>query len=614
MERNSTIGYILILGLFAGFWYFNKDNQQLLEETNADKTEVVDDAAKDTDKSPTTITKDEDFTISLRDTSSNDLVSESITMLENELISIDFTTRGGVPNKVTLKEYQRYDSSALVLFEGDEMELGYTFPLASGVVINTRNKNFTVVTNNEDEIVYTLALDNGASIKQTYTLAPNSYKVDYKVQFDGMPNILAPNNRFATLDWKTKLQGQEKTLKDEKAATTVYFKYTSDDDVDYLSETSDEDEETLTANVKWVSFKQKFFNQTLIHNAQFTEDGTQIEITDPGEDGVYVKEAKAQFYIQLEQKSVLEDMDLYYGPNHYPSLKEQDIELQKIIPLGWGIFGWVNKLAIIPFFNWLSNFFSNYGLIILLLTLTIKMALFPFMYKVYKSTAKMRMLKPELDEIKERTGDDAQKAQQEQMKLYKQAGVSPLGGCLPQLVQMPILFAMFRFFPASIELRQESLWWADDLSTYDSIYDLGFDIPFYGDHVSLFTLMMTAVTILYTYMNSQNSGQMVGPMKTIMYVMPVMFLGFFNNYAAALSFYYFLSTCITVIQNFVIRKFVIDEDKLRLQIVESKKKKIKVKKKSGMQKKLEEMAKKRGIDPYNGKAKSKSTGNSKKRK
>ncbi|MFT4827099.1 MAG: YidC/Oxa1 family membrane protein insertase, partial [Paracoccaceae bacterium] len=465
MERNSTIGYILILGLFAGFWYFNKDNQQLLEETNADKTEVVDVAAKDKDKLSTAITSDEGFTGSVRDTSSIDLVSESITLLQNELISIDFTDRGGVPKKVILKNYQRYDSSALVLFEGNEMELGYTFPLASGVVINTRDKNFTAVTNNEDEVVYTLALGNGAYIKQTYTLAPNSYKVDYKVQFDGMPGILAPNNRFATLDWKTKLQGQEKTLKDEKAATTVYFKYTSDDDVDYLSETSDEDEETLTANVKWVSFKQKFFNQTLIHNTQFTEDGTQIEIKDPGEEGVYVKEAKAQFYIPLEQKSVLEDMDLYYGPNHYPTLKEQDIELQKIIPLGWGVFGWVNKLAIIPLFNWLSNFFSNYGLIILLLTLTIKMTLFPFMYKVYKSTAKMRMLKPELDEIKERTGDDAQKAQQEQMKLYKQAGVSPLGGCLPQLVQMPILFAMFRFFPASIELRQESLWWADDLST-----------------------------------------------------------------------------------------------------------------------------------------------------
>jgi YidC/Oxa1 family membrane protein insertase len=231
------------------------------------------------------------------------------------------------------------------------------------------------------------------------------------------------------------------------------------------------------------------------------------------------------------------------------------------------------------------------------------MALFFPMFKVYKSTAKMKLLKPELDEIKERTGSDTQKAQQEQMKLYKQAGVSPLGGCLPQLVQMPILFAMFRFFPSSIELRQERLWWAEDLSTYDSIWTFpnGFEIPFYGDHVSLFTLMMTAVTLVYTYMNSQNSGQMVGPMKTVMYLMPLMFLGFFNNYAAALSFYYFLSTCITIIQNFVIRKFVIDEDKLHRQIQESKKKKVKTKK-SGLQKRLEDMAKKRGIDPKTGKS------------
>ncbi len=613
MERNSTIGYILILALFAGFWYFNKDNQQLLEETNSNTTEVMDSSSAVS--TAETTSSAEETTLSVTDSTNTIVLPESITSLQNELISIDFTSRGGIPKQVRLKEYQRYDSSELVLFQDGQMELGYTFPLASGLVVNTLNKEFTVETNEQDEVVYTLALGNGAFIKQTYTLAPNSYKVDYTVQFDGMPSILAPNNRFATLDWNTKLQGQEKTLEDEKAATTVYFKYTNDDDVDYLSETSDEDEEKLTANVKWVSFKQKFFNQTLIHNTQFTEDGTQIEIKNPGENGTYVKEAKAQFYIPLEQKSVLEDMDLYYGPNHYPTLKKQGIELQKIIPLGWGIFGWVNKGVVIPIFNWLSNFFSNYGLIILLLTLIIKMALFPFMYKVYKSTAKMRMLKPELDEIKERTGDDMQKAQQEQMKLYKQAGVSPLGGCLPQLVQMPILFAMFRFFPASIELRQESLWWADDLSTYDSIYDLGFNIPFYGDHVSLFTLLMTAVTILYTYMNSQNSGQMAGPMKSIMYIMPIMFLGFFNNYAAALSFYYFLSTCITVIQNFVIRKFVIDEDKLRKQIDESKKKKVKVAKKSGLQKRLEDMAKKRGIDPYKGKPKAKpSAGKGKKPK
>ena len=423
-----------------------------------------------------------------------------------------------------------------------------------------------------------------------------------KVAFEGIKDIISPNNRYAILDWSSELQGQEKTVKDERAVSTVYYSYAQDEDVDYLSETSD-DEEKLQANVKWVAFKQKFFNQSLISNTQFSEQGTQIEVKTPeNETAAYVKDVKAQFFIPLEQNSVLEDMDLYYGPNHYPTLKEEGVGLQKMIPLGWGIFGWVNKGLVIPIFNWLNQYFTNYGLIIILLTFIIKLALFFPMFKVYKSTAKMKLLKPELDEIKTRTGDDMAKAQQEQMKLYKQAGVSPLGGCLPQLVQMPILFAMFRFFPSSIELRQKSFLWAEDLSSYDSIYDFpnGFEIPFYGDHVSLFTLLMTAVTIIYTYINSQSSAQMVGPMKTMMYIMPIMFLGFFNNYAAALSFYYFLSTCITILLNFIIRKFVIDEDKLHKQIQENKKKKI-VTKKSGLQKRLEDMAKKRGIDPKSGK-------------
>jgi YidC/Oxa1 family membrane protein insertase len=273
--------------------------------------------------------------------------------------------------------------------------------------------------------------------------------------------------------------------------------------------------------------------------------------------------------------------------------------MQQMIPLGWGIFGWVNKFLVIPVFNWLSQYFSNYGIIILFLTLIIKVLLFMPMFKVYKSSAKLKLLKPELDEIKERTGGDMQKMQSEQMKLYKQAGVSPLGGCLPQLVQLPILFAMFRFFPSSIELRQQSLWWADDLSSFDSIWDFpgGFSIPGYGDHISLFTLLMTGVTLLYTFMNSQTSAGLTGPMKWVMYLMPVMFLGIFNNYASALSFYYFLATSITIVQNFVIRKFFIDEDKLHKQIQANKKKKVSVKK-SRLQKRLEDMAKKRGVDPY----------------
>ncbi|PCJ67234.1 MAG: membrane protein insertase YidC [Bacteroidetes bacterium] len=602
MERSSITGYILIFFLFIGFYFLNKDTTDELEKQDAieEKQEIAD----KTETHSSIIQGDSsvvESTIESVDDSSGS-VTESFISLENEVLAIDFTNKGGVPVKVNLKDYHRYDSSDLILFEDNQMTMNYSLPMASGTVVNTQDLNFVAQKVGDSSVILTASLTNNAKIIQTYTLSPNSYLVDYKVQFEGLKDIIAPNNRYAELEWAARVQGQEKTIKAEREATTIYYKYKSEGDVDYLSETSDDDDK-LESNVQWISFKQRFFNQTLISNTQFTEDGITIETVTP-EDEEYVKDLTAKIYIPLERNSVLEDLDLYYGPNHYQTLENEGIDLQKMIPLGWGIFGWVNKGIVIPIFNWLDNYFVNYGLIILLLTLIIKMALFFPMFKVYKSTAKMKLLKPELDEIKARTGDDAQKAQQEQMKLYKQAGVSPLGGCLPQLVQMPILFAMFRFFPASIELRQEKLWWAEDLSSYDSIYDFpnGFDIPFYGDHISLFTLMMTAVTILYTYMNSQSSGQMVGPMKTVMYIMPIMFLGFFNNYAAALSFYYFLSTCITIIQNFVIRKFVIDEDKLRLQIAASKKKKVKVKK-SGFQKRLEDMAKKRGIDPKTMKAK-----------
>jgi YidC/Oxa1 family membrane protein insertase len=598
MERSSTIGYILIFFLFLGFWFFNKDNVQQLE--NQDSTSEITTSNRDSSQ----FSDNEDIVI--KDSFEKlTKIEEKLFTLKNSLLSVDFSNIGGTPKVVNLLDYKNYDSSDLLLIDTNRLQFEYSIPLSNGNVINTSKVEFEQIQSEENSVSYKYSY-NGADIIQTYTLKPKSYNLDYSVKFNGFNNTISPNNRYAEITWKSEIQKLEKTAKDERPVTSVYYKYASDDDIDYLSETKDDDE-TLTSNVQWISFKQKFFNHTLINQNNFKEEGIFLESLEPEDESeAYVKKLSAKLFIPIETNDVVERMAWYFGPNHYPTLKDQNIGLQKIIPLGWGIFGWVNKGLVIPIFNWLNNYFSNYGLIILLLTLIIKLGLFFPMYKVYKSSAKMRILKPELDEIKERTKGDAQKAQQEQMKLYKQAGVSPLGGCLPQLIQMPILFAMFRFFPASIELRQKELWWADDLSSYDSIFDFpnGFEIPFYGDHISLFTLMMTVVTILFTYMNSQNSGQMVGPMKTVMYVMPIMFLGFFNNYAAALSFYYFLSTCITIVQNVVIRKFVIDEDKLHQQIQESKKKKV-VMKKSNLQKRLENMAKKRGVDPYSGKAKKK---------
>jgi len=301
-------------------------------------------------------------------------------------------------------------------------------------------------------------------------------------------------------------------------------------------------------------------------------------------------------------------MAFYFGPNKYNILNKLDNEMEEIIDLGWGIFGWINKIAVIPVFNFLGGFNMNYGIIILILTILLKLVLSPITYKTYLSSSKMRVLKPEITELNEKYKEDPMKKQQAMMSLYRETGVNPLSGCIPMLIQMPILFAMFRFFPASIELRQESFLWADDLSTYDSILDLDFSIPFYGDHVSLFTLLMAASIMLYTKMNSQMSmggateGPMAAQMKVMMYIMPFMMLFFFNSYSAGLSYYYFLANIISILQTVLIRKVFINEDAIRAQI-EKNKKRPKAAKKSGFQKRLEEMAKQKGYQQPTGKKK-----------
>jgi YidC/Oxa1 family membrane protein insertase len=374
--------------------------------------------------------------------------------------------------------------------------------------------------------------------------------------------------------------------------STIYYRF-ADDDVDYISETSD-DKEEIQADLQWVAFKQQFFSSVLIAKDGW-ESPTDLETSTEEENLDVVKSCDAKLTIpytgqELEQVA----LQFYFGPNHYNSLKEYELGLEEMIPLGWGIFGWVNKLAVIPVFNLLKDTGLGYGIIILILTLIIKMVLMPFTYKAYMSTAKMRVLKPEIEEINKKFEgkDDPMAKQQATMGLYSKAGVNPLGGCLPMLFQMPILIALFRFFPASIELRQQPFLWADDLSSYDSILDLPFEIPFYGDHVSLFTLLMTISTIFYTRLNMsmQAGNPQMEQMKWMMYLMPVMMLGWFNGYASGLSYYYFLANVVTFAQNYAFRKFV-DDDAIHSKLQENKKK---PKKQSNFQKRLEDMAKQRG--------------------
>ncbi|NPA45358.1 MAG: membrane protein insertase YidC, partial [Chlorobi bacterium] len=409
---------------------------------------------------------------------------------------------------------------------------------------------------------------------------------------------LASNSSYIDILWKTKSRRQEKGAQWENQNTTIYFKpYAAD--VDYLSETADEKEQNIDVKVKWIAYKDHFFSSIFIAHESFSE--AKVKYVKDKNEEKYLKDFESNIYLEFDRSNDKKyEFSYYFGPNDYDILSEisveegDDLGLEKMIPLGWGIFRWVNIFIIIPLFNFLGMIFgSNMGLTILVMTLIIKIALFPFTYKSFKSSAKMRVLKPQIDEINKKIPKEkSMERQQATMALYRKVGVNPMGGCLPMLLQMPILIAMFRFFPASIELRQKSFLWATDLSSYDSIFDFpnGFSIPMYGDHISLFTLLMAGAMLVSQLLNkNQMSGgnaQMPG-MKMMLYLMPIMMLLWFNNYSAGLSYYYFLSNLITIAQTLIIRK-MIDEDELLAQLNANKKK---PKKQSKWQARLAEMQK-----------------------
>ena len=618
MDKNSIIGYVLIFVIFAG-WLVYSSNKTELEQIAAqelaekqqrtadslaqvatiDSLKRVANAAKDAPVIVNEPTTEVVTTTAIDTTPKEEVLPESFYALNNDKIDIQFTSKGGTVNKVVLNDYQRADSTPLVLVEPGSSNFSYTIPLKSGVV-ETKDLDFKVKEQSDNEITLEHKFAEGGSIEQTYTLT-DGYLVDYAFRLVDLQENIARKHNSYSLVWDMRLPLQERTLDNERRVATVYYKYTTEEDPDNLSETSDDDDD-LQAGVHWLAFKQQFFMSTLIFPEGLDESGTTISVEKP-ENVEYVGEMVADLSLPYSfNNNDEQNMQWYFGPNHYKTLKALDkgkdleMNLQGTIQLGHWTFSWVNKAVVIPVFHWLSKSIKSYGLIILLLTLMIKLVLIFPMYKSYLSTAKMKLLKPELEEIKEKANGDMTKVQQEQMKLYKKVGVSPFGGCLPQLVQLPILIALFRFFPSSIELRQKSFLWAEDLSTYDNWLKFGFDIPLLGDHLSLFTLLMAASSFLYTIYNQQSQASMNNQMKYIMYLMPVMLLFWFNSYAAGLSYYYFLANMITFGQNFIFSKFIVDEDKLRLQMEANKKKKVTVKQ-SRFQKKLEEMAKKRGVDP-----------------
>ena len=508
-------------------------------------------------------------------------IEEHIT-LENELLSVRLNTKGGAVEEVALKEFTNYSKEPLLLFEKGQSRYSYSYS-AGGRTVETADLYFSVVSKTDSSLSFRLSLDENRYIQHSYNLRANSYLVGHEVSLVGMEQILASNISYTKLHWSMNTPSQEKDIEDQRKVLDIYYKYVNDSP-DYLTITKPESED-LKNLVKWVSFKQKFFVTSIIARESF-EEGTinggplasETQVAEYATDLVLpIKHTASETY----------GMDFYFGPNHFQTLKTFDLGLEKQVPLGWGIFGWVNRFIVIKTFNWLDSFNLNYGLIIFILTLIFKVILFPLTYKSYLSAAKMKVLKPEIDELKAKYEKEPQKIQAEQMKLFQKAGVNPLGGCFPLLLQFPILIALFNFFPSSIELRQQPFLWADDLSSYDSILDLPFNIPFYGAHVSLFTLLMTVSTIIYTRMNNQITGA-TGQMKYIGYIMPLVFLPVLNSYSSALSYYYFLANMITFAQQWAVRRFVIDEEAIHRKMQENKKKPVK---RSKFQERLESMSK-----------------------
>ncbi|MDR0969383.1 MAG: membrane protein insertase YidC [Lentimicrobiaceae bacterium] len=636
MDKNTIIGFSLIALILIGYSFWMSPSKEELAERQRktdsiahvretqrindsiriaqereilekERLQAVESSVDSFDQQTNYIAKREKYSVF-----ANASEGESnVLTVENNVLRLMIDSKGGFPKQVELKDYYTWDSLPLLLFDANHTSFDLNF-FAQNRNINTSEFYFKPYLNDRpfdgetltlpeenDSLVFSMRLftddlagnvNTDKYIEYQYIIKQNHYMIDFNINIIGLQDVIASNG-FMTINWIADLQRQEKSV-DRFNGSTIFYKNLNDD-VDNLSESKDE-QEIIKSRLKWISFKQRFFSSTIVAKDQFDNATVSTTTKKIVSNPRYLKTMKTDIGLPYQSSSESTiPLSFYFGPNSYYTLSTYNMDLERQVPLGWEFFllAWINVYIVIPVFDLLGSYGWNYGIVILVLTILLKLILFPIAYKTYFSSAKMRVLKPEVDEINARypKQEDAMKKQQAIMTLYKQAGASPMGGCLPVLLQMPILFAMFRFFPSSIELRQKSFLWATDLSSYDSILDLPFNIPFYGDHVSLFTLLMTISTIIYSKVNSQMMGQtnQMPGMKMIMYLMPVMFLGIFNSYAAGLSYYYLLANLITFAQMFVFR-FAINEDKVRAQIEINKKKPIK---KSNFQKRLEEAQK-----------------------
>ena len=636
MNRNTIIALLLVLCLSLGFSFYNASKTKKLNAEKAAELARLESERIDSTDIVITLDSAKNMVNSLPNDSVNATVKPEAQptnplkftyfaqpqqqvndyYVETNKAIYRFSSLGGYLSYVELKDVYRYTPKGepkqpLVLYDGENNNMNIELMMTNQTPIQTARCHFFNVTS--DSLTVTadkqeLALrmypnkmvsdslqvpDSSSYIEYVYTFYADDYRIDFDVHFVNMSSYLYVNKNNFNLRWESLLKNVEKNYKMNRDNSTVFYRDNSED-VESLDPMKS-DNEQISGSLKWVSFKQQFFTAVLIADSiPFESASLLTDVSDNYQANGWLKGMRADVDFRLDNlDNAAFDMSMFIGPNQYKLLKEYDLDMERQVPIGWSfLLHWINRLAVIPIFNWLESYGLNYGIIILILTIILKLVLFPIAYKTYLSSARMRLLKPEIDEINEKYKGDSQemmmKKQQATMKLYKSAGVNPMAGCLPMLLQMPILIALFRFFPSAYELRQQPFLWADDLSTYDSVLDLSFNIPFYGDHVSLFCLLMTAATLIYTWLNNKlmttgNNDQMK-MMKVMMYIMPILFLGMFNSFASGLTYYYLLVNLITFLQMFIFR-LAVKEDKLRAKL---KANMLKPVKKSKFQLKMEE--------------------------
>ena len=599
VDINSIVGFVLIFGILIFMFYQNQPTPEEQAAEKAKQEQVVKEESKEVlpsenvEQSPVVNLQDSTAVANYQGKIGAfgfTQPSDKITKLENELVSLEISNKGGQIVEARMKQYHTYDSIPVYLIHDGNASFGVNFTTSDNRVLNTKDLYFEPsLTENNGSKVLSMKAKAGPNnfLEYRYEMKEGEYLVDFTIRSQGLSGII-DSSRPVDLEWDLKGIRHNKSVEYENKYTELTYSH-EDGKISYLSLASDDDEKE--EDVKWLSYRQHFFSSMLVGKTNFktAELTSKNLVEEESKDTKFTKLFGATMPLELTGGELAQNMHWYYGPTDIKVLSQyKELGLDDSIPFGWGIFGWLNRYLFNPFYSFLSSVLP-FGWAIVAMTVLVRLAMSPVTYKSYLSQAKMKVLKPELAELGEKYKDNAMKKQQETMKLYGKAGVSPMSGCIPAVLQMPIFYALFMFFPTSFALRQKSFLWADDLSSYDVVANLPFHIPYYGDHVSLFPILASIAIFFYMTMTTgQNMPQQPGMpnMKFIMYLMPLMMLFFFNNYASGLSLYYFVSNMITIGIMLVIKNFILDDKKIHAQIQENKKK---PKKENKFQKKMREM-------------------------